>query len=225
MQDPDSYDFKFQSSWAIHAVDITISVLKKQPRTQSWTKYNLEILFYTIKKRIFLIKALNYTRFLWRASSSCTEVKLQYKLTPLCTIRQYKSPAPYCTTTALYHVGPDVRGFALYWGCTIAYPATSGFNRVVEYSPVKVEKSKDDPDQPYVIWIRSSQSRNLGYPWIVQCLGLSSFLHRKTQVKSRCSFACQSWTRCRVDEDNTRRELYQSKLDDPEAYIRGLIGT
>jgi hypothetical protein len=26
LQDPDSYDFKFQSSWAIHAVDITTSL-------------------------------------------------------------------------------------------------------------------------------------------------------------------------------------------------------
>ena len=32
-----------------------------------------------MKKEIFLTKALNYS---WQA---CTEVKLQYKLTPLCT--------------------------------------------------------------------------------------------------------------------------------------------
>jgi hypothetical protein len=63
--------------------------------------------------------------FFWQALYGCTEVKLRYKLAPLCTIRQYKSPGPYCTMPALYRVGPvgpDARGFALYWGCTIDYP-------------------------------------------------------------------------------------------------------
>ena len=72
-----------------------------------------------MKKGIFLTKALNY---LWFSLYGCTEVKLQYKLTPLCTIRQCRLPGLYCTMTALYRVGPDARGFVLYWGCTIDYP-------------------------------------------------------------------------------------------------------
>jgi hypothetical protein len=75
-----------------------------------------------MKKGIFLTKALNYLWFFWQALYGCTEVKLQYKPTLLCTIRQCKLPGPYCTMKALYHVGPDARGFALYWGCTIGYP-------------------------------------------------------------------------------------------------------
>ena len=35
-------------------------------------------------------------KLFWQALYGCTEVKLQYKLTPLCTIRQCKSPGPYC---------------------------------------------------------------------------------------------------------------------------------
>jgi hypothetical protein len=54
-----------------------------------------------------------YVKF-WQALYGCTEVKLQYKLTPPCTILQCKLPVLYCTTTGLYRVGPDVRGFALY---------------------------------------------------------------------------------------------------------------
>jgi hypothetical protein len=106
-------------------------VPKMRLRTQSRTKYYssyLNIIFYIMETAIFLTKALNCLWFFWRVLYGCTEVKLQYKLNSLCTIRQCKSPGSYCILWRPSGVCTVLRLY--YWLPWLA--ATSGISTHLE---------------------------------------------------------------------------------------------